>query len=104
MSMKLNLKYLAFMTLLLGSSSAFAQLTVQDNCNARTNGMNDGQEALTYTFPVTSSFKLMNDKKEIIQKGLGDSADLGVLAPGMYFMIYERTDGKAMIDRFEVKK
>ena len=42
--------------------------------------------------------------KEIVLKGLGDSADLGVLTPGVYFMIYERKDGKAMIDRFEVKK
>lgn len=88
----------------MGSTSAFAQLTVQDNSNARTNGLNDGQEALTYTFPVTSSFKLMNDKKEVVQKGLGKSAELGVLVPGTYFMIYERQDGKAMIDRFEVAK
>ncbi|XOV68667.1 MAG: hypothetical protein ACFHU9_05690 [Fluviicola sp.] len=102
--MKLYLKTLAMLAFLMGSSSAFAQLTVEDNANARTNGLNDGQEVLTYNFPVASSFKLMNDKKEIILKGLGDSAELGVLTPGTYFMIYERKDGKAMIDRFEILK
>ena len=88
----------------MGSTTAFAQLTVQDNANAKTNGLNDGQEALTYNFPVTSTYKLMDENKEIILKGLGDSAELGVLAPGVYFMIYERKDGKAMIDRFEIEK
>lgn len=92
------------MALILGSTSAFGQLTVEDNSNARTNGLNDGQESLTYNFPVASTFTLMNDKKEVVLKGLGDSAELGVLAPGVYFMIYERKDGKAMIDRLEVPK
>lgn len=102
--MKLNLKSLALIILLLGSTSAFAQLTVRDNSNNRTNGLNDGEESLTYRFPVSASYKLMDDNKEIILTGTGDSAELGVLRPGVYFMIYERVDGKAMIDRFEIKK
>jgi len=92
------------MAILMGSSSAFAQLTVQDNTNDRTNGLYDGQEVLTYNFPATSDFKLMDGNKKVLQEGTGNSVELGVLAPGIYFMIYERQDGKAMIDRFEVLK
>ena len=88
----------------MGSTSAFAQLTVQDNANARTNGLNDGQEVFTYVFPTTSDFKLLDAENNIILKGSGDSAELGTLIPGTYCMIYERKDGKAMADRFEVKK
>ena len=104
MFMKLILITLAAMVLIMGSTSALAQLTVEDNVNDRTNGLNDGQELLTYNFPITSTFKLMDENKEMVLKGLGGYVELGVLKPGVYFMIYERKDGKAMIDRFEVEK
>jgi len=92
------------MALLMGSTSAFAQLNVQDDTNDRTRGLNDGEEVLTYSFPKTSSFKLMNANKKVILEGMGASAELGVLVPGVYWMMYEREDGKAMLDRFEVAK
>jgi hypothetical protein len=102
--MKLNLKSLALSTLLLGSASAFAQLTVEDNVNERTNGLNDGQTALTYNFPAETEYKLLQEGKNVLLQGSGVKADLGVLVPGEYWMQYEREDGKIILDKFEVKR
>lgn len=88
----------------MGSTSAFAQLTVEDNANDRTLGLNDGEESLTYNFPGPCDFKLMVEGKRILQQGTAETAELGVLAPGTYWMMYEREDGKAILDRFEIQK
>ncbi len=100
----MKLKSLALTALLLGSTSAFAQLTVEDNANERTNGLNDGREELTYSFENVTDYKLMQTGKKILLEGTGDSVNLGVLAPGTYHMMYEREDGKMVLDRFEVAK
>ncbi|GAB5416046.1 MAG: hypothetical protein Crog4KO_13700 [Crocinitomicaceae bacterium] len=100
----MNLKTLALMTLLLSSSSAFCQLTVEDDANSRTNGLNDGVNELTYNFPLETNYKLMQRGKIILLEGSGDKVNLGVLAPGEYFMLYEQEDGRAIMDRFEVTR
>ncbi len=102
--MKLNLKSLALMALLMGSTSAFAQLNLQDNTNDRTRGLYDGEEVLSYSFPKSTDFKLIDERKKVILEGTGDSAELGVLIPGTYWMLFEREDGKMIMDRFEVAK
>lgn len=102
--MKLNLKSLALMTLLMGSTSAFAQLTVEDNANARTNGLNDGVHELTYSFPQETNYKLMQKGKKVLLKGSGDKVNLGVLAPGEYWMLFEQEDGRMIMDRFEITR
>ena len=102
--MKLNLKSLALMALLMGSTSAFAQLNVQDNTNDRTRGLYDGEEVLSYSFLKSTDFKLIDERKKVILEGTGDSAELGVLIPGTHWMLFEREDGKMIMDRFEVAK
>lgn len=100
----MNLKSLVLAALLLGSSSSFAQLTVEDNVNDKTNGLNDGQTSLTYNFPLVTEFQLMQKGQKVLLKGSGDKAELGTLVPGEYFMMYEREDGKMILDRFEVTR
>ncbi len=100
----MNLKTLLFSTLLLSSSSAFCQLTVEENANARTNDLNDGVHELTYNFPLQTNYTLMQRGKIVLLEGSGDKVNLGVLAPGEYFMLYEQEDGRAIMDRFEVTR
>lgn len=100
----MNLKSLALLVLLMGSTSAFAQLTVQDNTNDRTGGLNDGEEVITYNFPKSTDYKLMDEGKKVIVQGNGDSVELGVMVPGTYWMLFEREDGKMILDRFEIAK
>lgn len=100
----MKLKSLALSALLIGSTSAFAQLTVEDNVNERTNGLNDGQTALTYNFPAETGYKLLQEGKKVLMQGSGSKVDLGVLVPGEYWMQYEREDGKIILDKFVVKR
>ena len=104
MSMKMHLKALALMMLLMGSSSVFAQLTVEETSNQRTNGLYDGVEALTYNFDQVTEYKLMRTGEGVIMKGYSDSAVLGVLVPGSYAMMYTRKDGRVVLDQFVVEK
>lgn len=99
----MKLKSLAFMALLMGSSSAFAQLTVEKDARAEEKVLQSRVYELTYNFPLETTFKLLHNG-ETLQEGRGEKTHLGILVPGVYFMAYEIEDGRWIMDRFEISR